>query len=207
MVEKYTRDSLRGGSLELIFGSGVLLAGVFWGIDPDNFAFVGVGYLAWFMLAIWMGIFFKQRILFPRLGYAKFWQRLDDIEGAHWQTGFFSMVLYLTPSMFVFNIAAHWAAPGPEWNPPGWDVVPLARMACVLFPGCFIGGISRYWGWKYLTPLLALTLVLAHISRLWQINFGWTFALIGVAMICAGLVRLLRFLRDYPVLEAADGEL
>jgi hypothetical protein len=186
-------DWNQDGSLETITGAIILWMGIgsLLGLNPVIALCCGIPLFL-------VGIPWKRRITYPRIGYVKFtypgyvsvWTKLRDFSA-----------LILGPAVgavlniYVERVVYHGHI----------SAVPLELFGLNLLTGYGIVNAVFYprlksWGVSVL--LLAVVLLTIYL----EIDARWTVIFIGFLALSNGLNKLRCFLRDYPVLESADGE-
>ncbi len=203
---KLLRDYSRDGLFETLFGwmhvwaAALLLSNLRAAIGPhyanlilDTLFIMGIILLGRLLGRAWL-----MRITYPRLGFASFttfWQ---------WSQGrkrlwvkILQSVVILTLFDFLLGMLV------PERSKGPWDLLPaesIFRMSIAFMLTFGIVWLRLKHLWIIAAALTGL-LVLAHFQHL---DPSWAIGIVGLILLAIGLVKLRRFLRDYPLLEADD---
>jgi hypothetical protein len=141
----------------------------------------GVTFVAFF----WLALGLKQKITYPRIGYAKPADQRQQLLRIV-ITGIVTLLLGLIVFLIIFTDRT------PQFVDNYFELIfgGILAIAVGLIGSWF--GISRWYAYA------AMMLVSAIANQWWGLSFEFSFILPGGIILIYGLITLFRFLRKYP---------
>jgi preprotein translocase subunit SecY len=191
IARKVWRDSLQDGLYELSIGVGMLITA---GVLQTSLAGL-VALIAVFAPPVIKRL--KARITYPRTGYVN----LPDDSRSLGKT---MLMLLGFALVLILGLVVFWS----KWNPNLVIYRWFPLMPAILFQGGFIpmgikSGLARYYVYAGVALLLGIICVIPVFPGRFD-NLSLYLAGISLFMLPWGIVLLLRFLKEYPVLESVE---
>jgi len=182
-VERDARQTVNQDGV-LYFFMGLLLVTVGVSFLIPYLSWIGILGILFVFPAEWV----RKRVTYPRIGYAKF----QTPSGFGRGIGIFAVVAVIMLSIVAFTVP---------------------RLLPVVIGGVF--GLSFYFGasmsgvqwrdWVVIGLILVSGVGTAVIFNDWHTATAVQLSFIGIILIVLGLVDLIRFVREYPILEKEPG--
>jgi hypothetical protein len=203
----FRSDYRRDGLYETVMGFAFVWAGVAMlaqlsSLFPAAYAEYGISaiYIVGLVPGVFVARVWRKRVTFRRLGFAEvaFPWHPGMSDKQKWTQGLQTLLVLVVLNIAVGLLLRDYSPASIE---PKFDPICLQNLISI---GLGFGIV--WWGLRHLWGIAALLLGLLAVARYLPMNPGWAIGATGLLMLIIGLWKLRRFLRDYPVLEAADGE-
>jgi hypothetical protein len=171
-----------------------------------------VDYAGLIMLVLfWAGVIvlmlpfrsWRRRYTFPRLGYAELaFSRIKNPYLTSRQRWASMMPFFL--AMFLFTLLLGYMIPDRATDDRFIRLTGDGFFRVTIAMG-LAASVTMLRG-RYSWPFAVMLIGLGILARWQHVNVGWVLGAMGLLLMVFGLLKFRCFLRDYPVMEADDGE-